>query len=119
MTEMEGSSELYQVVCQQTQTPIIITQYDGQFISANPSAIELFHLPKNNLTSYTLEQLIPQLANPDALQISIPQQNQDDIIFQVSTTQSFFKNTPIISFVLTNISLRYQTEKKSLGWDGT
>lgn len=116
MTEMEGSSELYQVVCQQTQTPIIITQYDGQFISANPSAIELFHLPKNNLTSYTLEQLIPQLANPDALQISIPQQNQDDIIFQVSTTQSFFKNTPIISFVLTNISLRYQTEKRA--WDG-
>lgn len=112
---MIGKEKLCQTVFEQAQVPIIVTQQNGRFISANKAAIEVFGLPKTELTSYTVNEFIPQLTNPDVQQISLTQKKQDDIIFQVSVTQSIHQDTLIYSYVLTNISLRYQTEKRA--WD--
>lgn len=104
--------DLCQILFDQATSPMIAAHESGEVISVNRSAIETFKLSHSDLKRYYLSDLVPELTNPDTLQISV-QHSHSTSFFQVSKSLAFYQEQPVNLYIFSDVSLRYQAETRA------
>lgn len=104
----------FDTLFEQASNPILISDHQGKLLFANQSAQQTFRIPTPVPDTATLATYIPDLSYPDALQV-VSHYQGNPIIFQVTRSQNIHQGQAISVHILTDITLRHNTEQNVWG----